>query len=249
MQILKQRLVNILLCLAAASACATVRVTVENSQGRAWIKYECTAGETVRAFALDVTVDRGAILSVSDYFRGESTASAHGYGIFPASFRDHITIGTNIDWNVSGYTPLAVVADRPADTLPGLNSSGVTLEFGALWNIAVPAAAPDPSGTLCSLQISEPAIVSISANQARGGVVSASPEQVIVPVFSPALVDPSVLITGIAVTNGILTITFKGGELETCPGLGTPWSGTGNRTGIYSEVIGTSNSKFFRVRN
>ena len=55
---------------------AEVRVYVEPLGGLAWLKYECTAGEVVRAFALDVTVDRGVILGVSDYVVGESTASA-----------------------------------------------------------------------------------------------------------------------------------------------------------------------------
>jgi hypothetical protein len=247
---MKQRLLNIVLCSLAASASASVRVFVEDLNGKAWIKYQCTGGETVRTFALDVTVDHGQILAVSDYFRGESTAGARGYGIFPASLRDHITIisGTNVDWNVSGYTPLAVVADRPTDTQPGLNSAGVTLEFGALWNPNVPAAIPEASGVLCALQISEPALVSVSANQARGGVVSAFPENIIVPVFSSAPVDPSVVITGITLTNRVVTITYKGGELETAAGLGAAWTGTGNQSGTYSEAVGSNNARFFRVR-
>lgn len=247
---MKLRLVILPLCLLATCACASVQVFVEDINGQAWIKYRCTGSEVVRAFALDVTVSQGMIQGVTDFFRGESTAGARGYGIFPASFRDRITItsGTNVDWNVSGYTPLAVVADRPTGTQPGLNSPGVTLEFGALWDSSVPTAAPDASGTLCALQISEPALVSITANQARGGVVSASADNVIVPVFSSASVDPTAVITGIGLTNGAVTITFRGGELEAAGGLGAAWTGTGNRSGTYSELVGAANAKFFRVR-
>lgn len=238
------------LCLVAISAAAEVRVFVEDIHGRAWIKYACTGGEVVRAFALDVTVDKGQIIGVSDFFRGESTAGGRGYGIFPASFRDHIAItsGTNADWNASDYTPLGVVADRPDDTQPGLGSPGVTLEFAALWDVDDPAALPDSAGVLCSLQISERAVVSIAANQARGGVVSALSEAALAAVFNSAIVDPSVVISGISLSEGIVTITFKGGELETAASPLGPWTSSGNSGGTYSEPVGTGGARFFRVR-
>lgn len=114
------------------TAFAEVRVFVQSSNAVARVNYECTAGEVVRAFALDVSVDTGQIIGISDYFRGLSTVENQGYGIFPASFRDNITVDpwNNINWNASEYTPLAVMADNPVDTLAGLNSSGVTLELG-----------------------------------------------------------------------------------------------------------------------
>jgi hypothetical protein len=240
----------VVLFLANVSARASVMVFVEDINGKAWLKYRCTGGEVVRAFALDVTLNHGVFLGVSDFFRGESTVGSHGYGVFPSSFRDHITIssGTNVDWNVSSYTPIAVVADRPAETLPGLNSSGVTLEMGALWNARIQGASPDPSGILCALQISEPAVVSISANPARGGVVSASPENIIVPIFIPASVDPTAIINTIMIANGVVNISFRGGELESALKLNGPWAGTGNRSGAYSEALGLADTKFFRVR-
>jgi len=130
---------------------AEVHVYVQDSNGVALVNYECTAGEVVRAFALDVSVDRGEIIGISDFFRGGSKAGSTGYGIFPASLRDHIAVGagTNIDWNASAYTPLAAVGDLPGGTLPGLNSSGVTLEFGGLWDPTIAAAIPWVTGTLC----------------------------------------------------------------------------------------------------
>ncbi len=169
-----------------------MNVVVQDSNGVATIKYECTAGEIVRSFALDVWVDKGRVLGISDFFRGEIKVGAKGYGIFPAAFRDHITVssGTNANWEVSDYTPLAVVADSPGGTLPGLNSNGVTLEFGGLWDANAPATFPPATGTLCTLQISEAARVSVAANVSRGGVVSATPELRITPIFFGAVVDP-----------------------------------------------------------
>ena len=232
-----------------ATASAGVRVFVQSSNAVAWVNYECTAGEVVRAFALDVSVDRGRIIGISDYFRGLSTAANQGYGIFPAAFRDYLTIGpgTNLNWNVSGYTPLAVKADNPVDTLAGLNSSGVTLEFGGLWDPNVPAAVPGPTGTLCSLHVSAGTTVTVKANLSRGGVVSAEPGVILAPVFTGAFVQPPE-ITDLSLTNGLLTVKFAGGELETALTVAGPWTGTGDFDGRYTESVGNDPRKFYRVR-
>lgn len=242
----------ILNCLMAASACAEVRVSVREENRAASIQYECTGGEVVRAFALNVTVDRGQVTGISNYFKGESTPAAQGYGIFPAAFRDHITIGagTNINWDIPEYTPLAVVGDRPADTLPGLNSSGVTLEFGGLWDPTLLAAAPPATGTLCTLQLSQAANVSVAANLSRGGVLPASSDITITPVFTGTFVDPALpAITGLTLTNGVISITFVGGELVSAATLGSTWEGTGQTNGVYTESVGQGVSKFYRVRH
>ena len=238
------------LILLVASAGASVRVYVEEVGGKAWIKYHCTAGEIVRAFALDVTVNAGQITHVSEFFRGENTSTTRGYGFFPTSFRNHITVtsGTNINWNITAYTPLAAPTDRPAGTQPGLNSSGVTLEFGALWNPDIPAAIPTASGVLCALQLSQPALVSIAENRDRGGVVSATTGNTIGTIFNAAYVDPSAIVTGIVLTNGVVKITFKGGELETASATIGPWTSTGNSSGNYSAPVEQETAKFFRVR-
>jgi len=233
----------------AASAKAVVHVFVTDSNGVPWIQYDCDASETVRAFALDVSVDCGQIIGVSNYFSGLSTASAQGYGVFPASFRDHITVssGSNATWNVAGYSPLAVPADAPGGTLPGLGASGVTLEFGAIWDPTVAAAMPPTNGTLCSLQLSQPANVSVTANSIRGGIVLSPPDVAVTSVFAGALVGPA--INKISCTNGTVTLFFQDGELETATCLNGPWTGTGNRTGTFIESLGTATTKFFRVHN
>ncbi|MCX6874318.1 MAG: hypothetical protein NTW21_11000 [Verrucomicrobia bacterium] len=181
-------------CLLAAVAGAEVRVSVEEAKGLAWLKYQCTAGERIRAFALDVAVDRGQITGISDFLVGPNSASAHGYGIFPAAFRDHVaatvTSGTSANWSASGYNPVASAADAPADTLGGLGTSGVTLEMGALRDPALSAAAPASSGTRCALQLSQSAMVTVAANASRGGVVASPDGNVVVPVFAGAAVGP-----------------------------------------------------------
>ena len=239
-------------CLLIASAQAEVKLFVQEENRGAAIKYECTSGEVVRAFALNVSVDLGQIIGVSDYFKGESTLTAQGYGIFPAAFRDRIAVGTgtNINWEVPGYTPLAVVADRPADTLPGLNSSGVTLELGGLWDPTVPGAVPPPTGTLCTLQLSQAANVSVAANVSRGGVIPASSDITITPTFTGGFVDPAFpAITGLTLTGGVLTINFIGGELVSATTLGSGWVGTGQTNGVYLEPVGQAGPKFYRVRH
>jgi hypothetical protein len=235
------------LLLLGLSASANVLVFVQATNGLACINYNCTAGEVVRAFALDVTVDQGQILGITNYFRGTCSATTQGYGIFPASFRDNVTVssGSNATWSVSAYSPLAVPADNPGGTLPGLNSIGVTLELGALWDPTLPAAIPPASGTLCALQISQTANVTVTANSARGGIVAAPRDIVITSQFTGALVGPAV--TKTSLTNGIMTILIQGGELESAPTPGGPWTGTGNTSGTYTETPGATATKFFRV--
>jgi len=240
-----------LLCLLGMTAAqAEVRVFVEESQGLALINYECTAGEVVQAFALDAVVDRGRIVGISEFFRGESRAGARGYGVFPASFREHLAVtpNTNVDWGSTDYCPLAVPSDYPGDTLPGLDSHGVSLELGALWDPSVPEAIPGPVGTLCALHLSEAALVSLSVNSSRGGVVATSTGLSLSPVFSGAYVNPSSLIRSVALDGETLTIGFQGGELEYATSIEGPWVATGNSTGRYMELIRTSPARFYRVR-
>ncbi len=236
-----------LLLLLNTAARGAVLVFVQPTNGLANINYQCTAGEVVRAFALDVTVDQGEVVAVTNYFRGLSTATARGYGIFPASFRDNITAtsGTNANWSAGGYCPVANAADNPAGTLPGLNSSGVTLELGALWDPTVPAAVPPASGTLCALQLSRTANVSVAANLARGGIIGSPPELQIIPQFAGALVGPAIL--SATLSGGSITVVFQEGELEAAGSVNGPWTGTGNTSGNYVEAVGSAPAKFFRV--
>ncbi len=231
------------------SAPAEVRVFLQDSNGVAWLQYECTAGEVVRAFALDVSVDRGQITGIAGYFRGESKPGSRGYGIFPASLRDHLLAGgtTNLDWNATSYSPLAAVSDAPETTLPGLNSTGVTLEFGGMWDPTVSGAVPASAGTLCALSLSQPATVSVAANASRGGIVSAFSETPIEPIFTGIEVRPFLI--GTDVHDGYITVRFGGGELETAARIEGPWVGTSDFSGNYTEATGTNQMRFYRVRS
>ena len=235
------------------AATAGVRVFVEASNGMAWLKYECSAGEVLRAFALDVTVDKGQITGISNFFTGPCTAVARGYGIFPAAFRDHVTVssGSSANWSVSGYNPIASTSDAPADTLPGLGTNGVTLEFGALWDPALPANAPPASGTLCALQLSQAATVqsahvTVAANASRGGVTASPDGNVVAPTFTGAYVGPPQIVS-ISLVNGSVKIVFAGGELEYAWSLDGTWSGTGDTSGTHTESLDAVKTKFFRV--
>jgi len=244
---MKNRLSLLLLLVMVVQARGIVRVFIQETNGLAAINYQCTGGEVVRAFALDISVDRGVILGITNFFRGPSTLTNRGYGIFPASFRDNVTVtsGTNADWSAAAYSPAAVVADFPGGTLPGFNSGGLTLEFGALWDPAVAAAAPPPSGMLCALQLSQTANVTVGPNTIRGGIVAAPVDFIIVPQFTGALVGPAIM--SATVLNGMFTVLFQDGELESAPTVNGPWTGTGNYTGSYSESVTLSPAKFFRV--
>lgn len=182
------------LSVLASSTSAAVHVYVEDVNGLAAIKYTCTAGETVRAFALDVSVDAGAIVGISGFHIGESTALARGYGIFPAAFSRSIEIdpetGEPSSWDVNDYTPLADPQDCPKGTLAGLGTNGVTVELGGLWELDNPDAIPGSTGTLCLLQLSDAANVSVAPNVCRGGVVLTK-AKAIQPEGLGAFVDPA----------------------------------------------------------
>jgi hypothetical protein len=150
----------------AAPALATVDIGVSDlGGGQAAITYTCTAGEAVRAFALDITVDTGTIDAVSGFKTGESVSGSLGYGIFPGNFRDYINPATP-NWGDPNYTPIAPSGDP--DALGGLGTGGVTIELGSLY---VDANAPAASGTLCILDISDTALMCVTLNTSRGGVV------------------------------------------------------------------------------
>jgi hypothetical protein len=238
-------------CFFAASSSGSVRVFVQDVNGAAWIKYQCTAGEVVRSFALDVTVDQGIIFGVSDFLVGVSKPGIRGYGIFPASFRDHaiVSTGTNVTYDATQYSPVAIVADSPSGTQPGLNSSGVTLELGGLWDPNSPGAVPGSTGTLCALHLSRAANVSVAPNLTRGGVIASPPDIPLATIFTGAFVDADAVITSATVTNGVIHLLFKGGELETAPAVSGPWSGTGNSSGSFSEAIAATGTKFYRVHH
>ncbi|MBP7050326.1 MAG: hypothetical protein KBE65_04865 [Phycisphaerae bacterium] len=175
--------------LSTTVSMANVRIIVESEGTTAAVRYE-TDGEKVRAFALDITVDKGTILGISDFVRGESTAANPGYGIFPGNFARYITVnadtGEVTSWDPNGYTPVADPCDPEA--LGGLGTSGITVEMGALYYPTGDDSenAPPNSGLLFKLMLSEAANVSVALNEARGGIVLTNPETEAVPDLNQA---------------------------------------------------------------
>jgi len=174
---------------AASPALAAVRIIAEPNANTVAIKYE-TDGEKVRAFALDITLDKGIIVGISDFIRGESTAAKPGYGIFPANFARYITVnadtGEVAKWDVNDYTPVADPCDSGA--LGGLGTSGITIEMGALYYPTDDSSpnAPPNSGTLFKLTVSEAATATVTLNEIRGGVVLTDPDKPATVVLSQA---------------------------------------------------------------
>jgi len=194
---MKKMVLTLVVVLLATPAWATdVAITcTDEGGGVVRIDYAVTGSPKVRAFALDITVDKGTIDAISDFKVGESTAADKGYGIFPANFSRFITVdsdtGEVTSWDVNDYTPVADANDPGA--LGGLGTNGITIEMGALYYPTGDNSpnAPDDTGILCKITISESANVSISENATRGGVVLTDPSVV-----------PSVQATGCAITVG-----------------------------------------------
>jgi hypothetical protein len=194
---MKKLCIVVAVFLLAAPAMAAVKIIVEASGKDASIKYQ-TNDERVRAFALDITVDKGAITGISDFIRGESTADNPGYGIFPANFARYISVDPNTgevaNWNINNYTPVADPCDPGA--LGGLGTNGITIEMGALYYPTADDSpnAPPTSGTLFKLALSEEANLTVTLNEIRGGVVLTNPDEA-------ATVDLSQA-TGVVVNGG-----------------------------------------------
>jgi len=178
---MKNMVLTLAVLVLASSAWATdVAITcTDEGGGVVRIDYAVTGSPKVRAFALDISVDKGTIDAISNFKVGESTAGNKGYGIFPANFSRFITVdpatGQVTTWDVNNYTPVADANDPGA--LGGLGTAGITIEMGALYYPADDSSpnAPDNTGTLCKIKVSQSAIVTISENVIRGGVVLTDP--------------------------------------------------------------------------
>lgn len=118
-------------------------------------------GSRVAGIALDVSVDRGVIEDVYNYkTTGESVVGDKGYGIFPGSISF-----------VDPYPRPTEIADTGTPVAEGLGTSSIVLEFGTLYDQAVPNAAPEGTTVLCTIKLSQYGTVRVDANASRGGVV------------------------------------------------------------------------------
>jgi len=156
--------------LLAAPAWADVTITVTKiSDTKVAIGYDATSElpELVRAFALDLTVTDGNIVDINDYAVGDDN---HGYGIFPGNFSLYITVngttGKVDSWDDPNYTPVAPADDPGA--LGGLDTNGITVEMGSLYDTNAPAAI----GVLCTVTVSAGTKkLCVRGNAIRGNIV------------------------------------------------------------------------------
>lgn len=169
-----KRLMCLLVALMVAPAMAGVTISVvDNGDLTADIVVVADGddadanGSLIAGIALDVSVDAGQILEVSNYkITGESVVGDKGYGIFLGTIT--FTGDDPVMIEDTG-TPVAP-ADAP-DNPPQLPGPACVLEFGALYDQAVPEAAPEATTVLCKIAVSEACNMTLAANSTRGGVV------------------------------------------------------------------------------
>jgi hypothetical protein len=132
----------------------------------------------VRAFGLDIQLDNDANIL-------EVVALSADYWVHPGTIQIDAEGVVTYDGTIA-----AEYADLPSDTLPGIDSNGVTLEAGSLYAPVGPASinAPPTSGDLASIFVSKSCYLCITANVSRAGatgVVMEDPD-VVVTVDYPA---------------------------------------------------------------
>ena len=182
-----------LLITTPAMAVPNVDITCTPQPG-GWVTigYNVTGGPPkLRAVALEVSTDVGAIVEIRGYKEGESFYDAgppivdnRGFGIFPGSIGladpEHPVWGDPVSPN-----------DLPGAVGTGIGTQKVILELGSLY--VGPGNAPLDTGVLCELRISNsttasPATITVVEETThRGGVVLEDPQVTpTVSISSPA---------------------------------------------------------------
>jgi len=162
--------------LMAAPAWADVAITCSNEGNEVTVSYAVTGEPNkVRAFALDIVVDSGATIT------GVNDDVNPYYTIYPGSIEIAGGEVTN-DGNA-----VADPCDYPSDTQPGVGSSGITVEMGALYSPTGDSSpnSPPNSGDLLVFYVDNECNVTITQNGTRGGVVLTNPSVEIVSFTSP----------------------------------------------------------------
>ena len=140
------------------------------------ISVTSTEPNLIRAFALDIKLTPYA--GSKDPHILEVTALNPGYWVFPG------TIRIDPDGNITNPgSPVAEYGDLPSDTLPGLDSNGVTVELASLYAPAIPDSpnAPVQNGPLLSISVSDFCCITFTPNVSRAGptgVVMENPDEV-----------------------------------------------------------------------
>jgi hypothetical protein len=134
------------------------------------IGYTATAADTIRAFALVLTVDSGANLdNIADFNRGECKTAGKGYGIFPGKFRDVINPADPC-WIDTAYNPIAPAGDL--NGAGGNDNPRMVVELGTIYQ---DPNYPGASGTLFTVDVNSEGAAEcnlcIAIEMTRGGIV------------------------------------------------------------------------------
>ena len=163
----------IVVVMLAAPLWADIAITATDLGGGV-VAIDYSGTELARAFALDIRVDKGKIIDINDFAVGDDN---FGYGIFPANFNRYVTVldtGVVESWSEPNYTPVADVNDPGA--LGGIDTNGITIEMGSLYDVNAPLLA----GRLCTVTCSESCLLSVTKNAIRGNVVLEDANEAIV---------------------------------------------------------------------
>jgi len=194
------------LLLMTAPAWARVDIICTQDENEVTVSYVVVGEEPneVRAFALDITLSNDVnIIGIGTYKTGESESSDRGYGIFPSSFAQNINPDSP-DWDDEDYSPLANPEDYPDDTLEGLDTNGITVELGSLYD--GDGNKPANSGVLLSFYVERiDCDVTITQNQIRGGVVLTDPNATVSDFNSPVVQLKFCLAVGEWVGGNLIT--------------------------------------------
>jgi hypothetical protein len=212
--------------LFATPALATVTISATDlGGGEVAISY-VTDGNLPRAFGLDITVTDGNITACEPNMVGECTATVRGFGIFMG------TIVVEADGTVSDYGTPVSPSSYPG-TLGGLDTNGITIEQGSLYQ---DPNFPASSGELCRITVTADCNVNIEGNAARCGtgspalgVVMENPDEVPVIVYVPAAVSVDCFTVG--ATIGDINVTAPMYALWVNLGKPQIWCCEGNSKG------------------
>jgi hypothetical protein len=133
-----------------------VLILCSASDKQVTVTYDVNSSLEVRAFALDITVDSGAVITDVNNFNSD-------YWVYPGSIDVNQTTEQIDDYGS------AICDGNLVGTLPGLDSNGVTIEMASLY--VGEANAPANSGTLFQFTVDKACTVTIAENRVRDGVV------------------------------------------------------------------------------
>lgn len=224
---MRKILLTLVVLLLATPAWADVIISAEADGCVVTVSFDASSeANLVRAFSLDIKLDNDAnIISAA----GVNT----DYYVFPG------TIQIDAAGNVTNPgTAVAEYGDLPSDTLPGLDSNGITIEMGSLYAPVGPSSpnAPVTSGALLTFEVDGSCTVTITANVARAGatgVVMEDPGEVVTVVLpAPLPVDcgggPCMVVDQVI---GDITITQAIVDLWTSIGEPVEWCCESNSKG------------------